>query len=325
MISFVVVNWQAEEATARCVESIRAQAGIEPHRVEIRVVDNGSTPESLTALERLDVPLVASLRNTGFAGGANLGITRARGRYIAVVNNDAVLEAGWAARGLAIMEADPGVALVGGADLAWDGDGPPTDRDAERVTAPRVDPVGGFTETSSRDLPEGDVLALNGSNLLGRASVLGRLRGFDPDFFAYYEDIDLCARVWAVGSRVVFSPDMLVWHRRNLSSDRIPFRKHYLAHRNHMRLVAKHFPDPRWRPAVRRAAAANLASGITGHTAGAHVPASGARRRAHLAAGAWGFVNIPRLARARRDAIARGEHYAGFAAHAIRDAEGAVR
>jgi GT2 family glycosyltransferase len=320
IVSFVVVNWRAEDATARCVESIRTQRGLDPIAVEIVVVDNESSPGSLEALAALDVSVVASLRNTGFAGGANLGIERAGGRYVAIVNNDAVLDADWAARGVEILEADPSIGLVGGADLAWTEDHPAGDLRAARVTAPRIDPVSGFAEACSAARPLGDVLALNGSNLMARAAVLARLRGFDTAFFAYYEDTDLSARVWAVGHRVVFAPDMLVWHRRNLSSDRVPFRKFYLAYRNHMRVVAKHFPEPTWRPAVRRAAIHNLLSALTGRTAGSPASVDGPRRRAHLAAGTWGLANGLRLSRTRRDAMARGEHYSGFAAHADRDA-----
>jgi GT2 family glycosyltransferase len=320
LVSFVVVNWRAEDATTRCVESIRGQRGLDPLAVEIVVVDNESTPESLDALAALDVTVLASPRNRGFAGGANLGIARASGRYVAIVNNDSALDADWAARGVAILDADGSVGLVGGADLAWTEEHPPGDPRAARVTAPRIDPVGGFAETCSAARPLGDVVALNGSNLMARAELLARLRGFDTAFFAYYEDTDLSARVWALGHRVVFAPDMLIWHRRNLSSDRVPFRKLYLAYRNHMRVVAKHFPEPAWRLAVRRAAIHNLLSGLTGRTAGSRGLVRGPRRRAHLAAGTWGLASGLRLARARRDAMARGEHYSGFAAHADRDA-----
>ena len=164
------------------------------------------------------------------------------------------------------------------------------------------------------------MLALHGSNLLARADVLARLRGFDPAFFAYYEDTDLCARVWALGHRVVYEPAMWVRHRRNLTSDRIPFRKHYLADRNHLRVVAKHFPAPAWRAAVRRAAVHHLVTGATGRVSGTDRRVTGTRRRAHLAAGLWGLSGGVRLARARERAIRRGEHYAGFVDHARRDA-----
>ena len=320
LVTFVVVNWRAEEATLRCLEAIRAQRGLGPGEVEIRVVDNACSQRSLRALAAPDVTVVASRRNAGFAGGANLGLAGARGRYVAIVNNDAVLDPGWAALGIALMEGDPAVGIVGGADLAWREGAAPGDRGAPRVTAPRIDPDGGFAEACHAPRPGGDVLALNGSNLLARGDLLRRLRGFDPAFFAYYEDTDLSARVWACGHRVVFAPEMLAWHRRNMSSDRVPFRKCYLAYRNHMRVVAKHFPAAAWGRAVRRAALHNLVTGATGRVAGSRARVAGARRRAHLAAGLWGLLNAPRLARARRDALARGEHYAGFADHARRDA-----
>ncbi len=312
LISYVVVNWRDAGATTACVASIRAQEGLDAP-AEVVVVDNASTPASRDALAALGVRLVPSRSNTGFAGGANLGIAAARGGLVAVVNNDAVLDRGWTAAGLAVMEAEPDVAIVGGADLAWPDGGP-------LMGPPRIDPDGGFAEASARERPRGDVLALHGSNLLARADVLRRLRGFDPSFFAYYEDTDLCARVWALGLRVVYEPAMWVRHRRNLTSDRIPFRKHYLADRNHLRLVAKHFPAEDWREAVRRAAVHHLVTGAGGRVSGTDRRVRGTRRRAHLAAGLWGLSGGVRLARARARTIQRGEHYAGFVDHARRDA-----
>lgn len=305
----MVVNRHAEEATARCVESIRGQRGVDPRRLEIRVIDNGSTPESLAALERLGVPLVASLRDTGVAGGANLGISRARGRYVAIVGNDTALDEGWTARGLGILADDGGIGLVGGAGLVLD----------LPVAAPPAGTGDGVAVATSPPLAERDVLALDGSNLLVHGDLLGRLRGFDPGFFAHYEDVDLCARVWAAGRRVVLSPGMRVRHDRGPGRDGVPHGARHLAHRNHLRLIAKHFPDDRWRAEIRSAAMARLATAVSGRVPGrARLDAQ--ERRDHAAGGAWGLVNGHRLARARREAVARGEHYAGFVAHALREA-----
>ena len=279
-VSFVIVN-RPESAVARCVAGIRAQAGVDPRDVEIRVIDNGSTPASLSALEPLGVAMVASLRDPGLAAGANLGIARARGRHVALVDARAVLDAGWLAHGLAILERDPAVEAVGGG-------------------------------------AEGDVLTLPGDALLIRAPALARLRGLDTAFTAHPET-DLCARIWATGGRVVASAQMRTWRPPDAASRDGGFRERLDTHRDHLRLLARHLPDPGWRTGLRRAALALLVSGIS-RRAGTMRGVGAKERRARVVAGAWGLLSLPRLGRARRETIARGEHYAGFAAHAAREA-----
>ena len=98
--------------------------------------------------------------------------------------------------------------------------------------------------------------------------LLRRLSGFDADYFAYYEDIDLCARSWALGYATVFNPAMRVWHRRGASSDRVPRQRAFWAARNQMVTVAKHFPNHAWRKTVLQLAWDHFLGSVLGHAGG---------------------------------------------------------
>jgi GT2 family glycosyltransferase len=90
-VSVIIVNYNTFELTSKCIQSIkRHSAAI---RYEIILVDNASTecdPEKfLTGLP--DIVLIKSLKNGGFAYGNNLGIKKAKGEYILLLNSDTVL------------------------------------------------------------------------------------------------------------------------------------------------------------------------------------------------------------------------------------------
>ena len=313
-VSFVVVNWGEAEATAVCVESIKAQqAAVE---LEIIIVDNESTPASRSRLSQIPgTTVVAHSENRGFTGGMNAGFAIATGAYVAAVNNDLVLAPDWLANGLVELACDR-VGVVGGVEFAWDDDNPPGNTSNISYGLCLVDERTGFRagygERGGEPPPTQDVCALDGNNMLMPRRIVEELGGFDDDFFAYYEDVDLCARALALGHRIRFCAEMKVWHRRNLSSDRMPYRRWFLAQRNHLVFVARHFPETSWRPTVRRLAYQYLVFGIIGREAGVRgwstaAPLDWRRRRANLASGLWGLSHLSYLGEKRRQTTARGQ------------------
>jgi len=321
-VSFVVVNWHEEEATARCVKSIRAQTA--PVEAEVIVVDNGTSAASRAALARIgDVRLVTHRENRGFAGGANSGVALASGEVVAIVNNDCVLAPDWLAEGLAVL-ADAGVGIVGGAEYRWDEENPAFSLDNGLHSRTLVDPELGFSRRLAGPAPSGDVTTLDGSNLLVRTALFRELGGFEPSFFAYYEDLDLCARCWAVGARVRFSAEMAVWHRRNLSSQRIPYLRRMLSDRNHMLAVARHFPEAEWDRLVRRIALQYVYFALTGREGAfrdrrSKPSLSPTERRAHVVAGLWALTHRRRLRASRSSLVEAGQHDEGYRERLRRD------
>ncbi|HWF56441.1 MAG TPA: glycosyltransferase [Solirubrobacteraceae bacterium] len=287
-ITFVILNWRNAAATRACADSIARQRSLPPH--ELIVVDNESTPSSARALDGGPWRLVTLDTNRGFTGGMNAGAGAARGRFIALLNNDVRLADDWSERALAAM-AEPRVAIVGGRD--------------EHTTVPVVSPLG-FLALSDVELPRMRVAAVDGGHLLIRATAWRGLGGFDDDFFAYHEDLDLCARALARGWQIVFDPALRVSHARGTSSDRVRWRRVFWARRNRTIWLAKHFPHAAWREAILAAALEYAAEGVRGAPGGPSGADAVIARSAALAGCLWVVTHGRWLAAKRRTNIGRG-------------------
>lgn len=301
-VSFVVLNWHSEAATRACVHSIQRQAG--DMAAEIIVVDNESTAASRAALADVTPSLVCLNGNRGFTGGMNAGASAARGEFIALLNNDLRLAEDWLEAAL-VAASDPRVGVVGGRSVS-------DQADATASTLPRIDPRG-FSQLLAVEVPRAAVASVDGGHLLVRAAAWQELGGFDDDFFAYYEELDLCARALARGWRVIYEPDMRVRHRRGLSSDRVRWRRGFWARRNRTIWLAKHFPADDWRRAVIAATLEYLAQAVRGSGAPPGPWRSNvAFRAASLAAAVWVLSHPRWLAAKRRAIIAAGQHDPGY-------------
>lgn len=329
--SLVVLNWHSEEATARCVDSLRRLEGAED--CEILVVDNESTPSSREALGRIEGVTVVPLgTNRGFAGGMNAGISAARGDYIGLLNNDLVVDAAWLRTGLRALQ-DPAVGIAGGQQFPWDGEPPWANCEIEApergedhavacgtgLAMVHVDPERGFAVLGTAPSERRPVAGVDGCNLLARAGLLHRLGGFDPDYFAYGEDVDLCARAWALGYETVFEPAMKVWHRRGASSDRVARQRAFWACRNQLITVAKHFVEASWRRTVALVAFEHLSDALVGHPGGIRSEETRRltrdERLGRAQAALWPATHGRWLAAKRAATIAAGQHDEGYTEH----------
>ena len=177
VVSVIVLNWRNEDATAACISSIKRWRS--PTAREIIIVDNESTAHSRERLRAIeDCEIVRLQHNRGFAGGMNAGAKRARGEYVALLNNDLSVAEDWLEAGLAVMT-DPRVGIVGGKAYCWDASNPLGDIGNRAFTLPRVDPDRGFAQLLSVEAPQCRVAAVDGSNLLIRRcawTVFGGIR-----------------------------------------------------------------------------------------------------------------------------------------------------
>ncbi len=298
-VSFVVLNWRNDSATRECVRSIEAQRAVVPR--EIVVVDNASTRASRGRLAAGPWRLVCLRGNQGFAGGMNAGAKRCRGEFIALLNNDVRLAPDWLEHALAAAS-DATVGIIGGRSVS-------DDLAVPGSTLPRIDPAG-FSQLLTVDVPRCHVASVDGGHLLVRRTTWEEIDGFDRDFFAYYEDVDLCARALACGWGVIYQPSMCAWHKRGLSSDRIRWRRAFWARRNRAIWLAKHFPASRWRQDVLAIVCEYLVHGLRGGVYGpaASVGAAVTERTASLAAAWWVLLHGRWLAHKRTMTMRRGQH-----------------
>jgi len=298
-IDFIVLNWKSEQSTLACIASINQLSG--DYQKRIIVVDNEGTPESHQALTEgaeTELTIVTNRRNLGFSGGVNSALPYLESSFVGLVNNDCLLDKGWLTAGLDRLD-DHSVGLVGGREYAWDSENPPYKTTNRYTLLPVVSPIDATVhhvidaKENRNDLP-----FITASNVLVRGDLFKKLNGFDRRFFAYYEDVDLCARIIDQGYTIGFTPHMMAWHEGNGTSKRIPYAKVYYSRRNPCLVIAKHFKD-HWLRTVASHALSEMRNGgslwLRKHSEEDKLIA-----RAGIAAGLWTMVNLPGLAYNRR-------------------------
>jgi GT2 family glycosyltransferase len=230
-VSVCVVNWNCREELRRCLRSLTPRR--QQLRLEVIVVDNGSTDGAAEVVER-DFPRVRLVRNAGNAGFAracNQAAEVARGRYLFFLNNDTVVPPEALARLVAFARANPEAGLVG--PRLRDGRGrvqcsarrrPTVAALLHRVTFLRWTRLfrSAYRRYRGRDVdPEATrpVEVLMGAALLMPRRIYREVGGWDEGYTFGGEDIDLCARV-GLRHEVVYHPVVEVLHLGRVSSRR---------------------------------------------------------------------------------------------------------
>lgn len=232
-ISVIIVSWNTRELLRGCLNSIRTAAGSLVH--EVIVVDNASTDGSpeMVAKEFPAVTLIQSKENLGFAHGNNLGIERASGSWLALVNSDVVVHPGCFERLVNYLETHEKAGLVGPAVFGGNGKLQLSYRRLPTIwsTAFRslaLDNIFSCCFNRGLNQPSYDkpveVEMLWGCFWVARREAVAEVGGLDERFFFYAEDIDWCKRFGEAGWKVVFVPAATATHFGGSSCAAAPFR-----------------------------------------------------------------------------------------------------
>ncbi len=216
-VSVVMVTLNAWEWTRRAIAALLEHTGAP---LELIVVDNASTDGTLEGLEAVEgLTLVRNPANAGFGPAANQGAHLARAPLLLFLNTDTQVHPGWLPPLRAVLEADPGVAAASPRLLHLDG----SLQEAGSILWGDA-AVWPYGPTGTAADPEfrfrRDVDYASAACLLLRRSAFVEAGGFDPVYApAYFEDVDLCLRLWESGRRVVCQPLSEVTHAGGASTD----------------------------------------------------------------------------------------------------------
>jgi GT2 family glycosyltransferase len=227
-VDFIVLDATGGgEMLRACIDSILGQS-VAPR--EILVFDNGS-PQPV----RIDgARVIRSEKNIGFAAGVNEAFRQTKAESLALVNNDVVLDRDWLAVTKQVLEIDKKVGAVQTIIR----------RDERTIDGAGIDISDGTYRQTGHGMPVGVSLprawGVSATAALYRRSALGD-RVFDPRFFAYYEDVELCARLHETGWSTVVLPIVKATHRGSASAPLLGKRARRLRTRNRY-LVARMHP-----------------------------------------------------------------------------------
>lgn len=222
-VSVLIVNFNAGPLLSKCVSSIA------PHVLEVLVIDNGSTDNSLEqcrqlGLEEHKLRIVPRQFNAGFASSCNLALQQAAGSRLLFLNPDAEIDGEAIARLLEVLESDPLIGMVGPCLLNTDGGEqrggrrqmPNLKNSALRFfegTLGKSGKWGGF-DLHRQPLPNSPIPvdAVSGACMLVRREAVEYVGQWDERFFLHCEDLDWCLRFRQAHFKVVFVPNATVYH-----------------------------------------------------------------------------------------------------------------
>jgi hypothetical protein len=245
--SIVVLNLNGQRHLSPLLAALAQQS---VRDFELVFVDNGSADVSVALVEQgcrsygIPLQLIRNAGNRGFAPACNQGLQVANSEHVVMLNNDTRPESRWLEQMLATVDRDPRAGMVASkmlfahepgrinsagiavdwAGIAWDWRGGEADDPEEQAVQEIFGPCGGAA--------------------LYRRRMLLELGGFDDDFFAYLEDVDLAWRARLAGWRCLFQPQARVLHAHSATLGDASPRKRFLLGRNKVWLLVKDMPEP---------------------------------------------------------------------------------
>jgi GT2 family glycosyltransferase len=229
-LSIIILCWNDVKVIGDCLASI--YAGTRLTEFEVIISDNGSTDGSVDFI-RQNFPQVRILENRAnlrFAKGNNVGIQASRGEYVLILNPDTIIHDGTLDKMVGYAEKHAEAGAFGCKVLNVDGTyqgcaRPPYTLRSEWCAALYLGWLAHLSEWFHPGVYvgwEGDtertVGWLAGCFILIRGDLLKTIGGFDEQFFYYYEDTDLCRRVWDSGHPILYTPDFAITHLKGQST-----------------------------------------------------------------------------------------------------------
>ena len=223
-LSILIVNWNSKDFLLSCLNSIYKTC--EHLAIQVVVVDGGSFDgcAEMLAAEFSNVEFVQSHDNVGFGRSNNLGFERVTGEALLLLNPDTEVQPGAVELLLSELQQRPDTGVIGARLLNTDGSLQYTavhplpkpwnaamDSDIIRQLwwnrNRRIDATASF-----------EVEAVSGACMMMRTETFRMLGGFDPRYFMYAEDMDLCYRIHKSGLKIFHVPKAVVKHHGGGSS-----------------------------------------------------------------------------------------------------------
>ena len=223
-LSILIVTYNSAPLIGRLLDHLaREMVGLS---AQVIVLDNASRDGTVDCISHTYpwVHLIASKENLGFAAGNNLAARQSNGRYLLLLNPDALPNPGSLHQGLALLDQHPDVGLAGGELYDVQGQRQPSARMFPTLRdefftlsglASRFPKSAYFARLDRRwaDAEQAAVVDwIPGAFVFIPAVVFAQLGGFDERFFMYYEEVDLCRRLQQAGLKTYYWPQLKAMH-----------------------------------------------------------------------------------------------------------------
>lgn len=224
LVSIVIVNWNGKGYLKKCLDSLFSQ---NYSNIEIVFVDNGSIDDSVEFVKKYypKIKIIQNEKNLGFAEANNIGYNATKGAYVLFLNNDTQVTNNFLSELVGVLGSDK---KIGGAQskiLLMDD---PTRLDcvgAFLTITGFLYYYGIFKKNSSLYDKQIYVYTAKGASMIFKKEVLEKIKVnneiLDSRYFAYFEETDMCHRVWLAGYKIVFAPKSIIYHKMGATSMRL--------------------------------------------------------------------------------------------------------
>ena len=202
-VSIIIINYNGKKYLEKCLKFLET---IEYENYEIILVDNNSTDDSVEFVKNSypSIIIIKLDNNYGFAEPNNIGAKNAKGNFLLFLNNDTEVTPNFVTELVKAAKTDKQIAICQSLLLKPNGE---------------IDSSGDFLDTlgraySSKIKPKSikEILSARGASMLVKREIFENLGGFDKEYFASFEDVDLGWRCWIAGYKVIVVPSSIVYH-----------------------------------------------------------------------------------------------------------------
>lgn len=245
-VSIVIPNLNGKEHLRGCLDSI-LKLDYPQEKIEVVIVDNNSTDGSVEFLRKNYpwVRLIVNEKNEGFAKPSNDGARKATGDFVAFINNDMRVQKSWLIE-LVKSLAKENAVCAGSVILDWNGKH--LDFAGGSVSfygmgyqydfkAPMAQVEPGLREDK-------EIFFACGGAMIVERKIFLSCGGFDEDYFAYFEDVDLGWRLRVLGYKIILSVKSRVYHRHHSTGARFAMERMWVLYeRNKLYTIYKNYGE----------------------------------------------------------------------------------
>jgi len=247
-VAVVILNYNGRNFLKQFLPSVIQFSG----HAKIIVADNASTDDSILLIESefaTHVEVLKIDRNRGYCGGYNFAINKIQADYFVLLNSDVEVTEGWIDPVINLLKSDVSIAAAQPKILSFH----------EKNKFEYAGAAGGFIDLLGYPFCRGRIFTsleedhnqyddthqvfwATGACLFIKAEIFKKSGGFDEDFFAHMEEIDLCWRLNREGYKVYYQGKSKVYHVGGGTLSSSNPRKTHLNFRNGLSLLIKHLP-----------------------------------------------------------------------------------
>lgn len=242
LVSIITVNYNQAEVTCGLLDSLKNATY---PNIEIIVVDNASTKGDSGEIKNLYpyIIFIKSATNLGFAGGNNLGVEAARGKYLLFLNNDTEVEPVFIEPLVGFLEANPGVGMVSPKIRYYYL--PDTIQYAGYTAMHPILARNNLIGYKQRDNGQYNELRetsyAHGAAMMVPRTVIEKAGTMDDGYFLYYEELDWAEAIKRAGYQIFYIPQSVVMHKESVSTGKQSPLMVYYKNRNRVRFVRRNF------------------------------------------------------------------------------------